>query len=377
MTNTPAKSGATGAYSPSNKVTSLRRQMKYKVNTGSTTSKGITYIKGATKHPAQPDIYFTREAWVKQCHLVDKCTKEVGWFAMVDHDEKANTFTITEIVIPNQEVTAAETDIGKEDLADAAMELIEAGKDTSKLYAWFHSHVNMTVTPSGQDEYQVEDFLEDLADQPEVPAFIRGIQNKAGDLKLDVYYIQHGVAYQNCDFYVIHDDDPQWALDIEAEIRTKVSERKTFHGYNQGGSYGTSKNSDSANLAGVQNGFRSGYNGYGGYGGYDDFEYDDHYDGYVKYTPVAFDEDDDDDTNAPMEALEKLGDTFEQQRWWNMDIVYQSPSGIEVMQEKDGSLVVCDVDGTLYDYDQYVACYGEIDGDVAQAKPNNKALATT
>jgi hypothetical protein len=127
----------------------------------------------------------------------------------------------------------------------------------------------------------------------------------------------------------------------------------------------------------VQNGFRSGYNGYGGYGGYDDFEYDDHYDGYVKYTPVAFDEDDDDDTNAPMEALEKLGDTFEQQRWWNMDIVYQSPSGIEVMQEKDGSLVVCDVDGTLYDYDQYVACYGEIDGDVAQAKPNNKALATT
>ena len=367
--------GATGGYTAKPSVTKRREDMKYRVDTTSTTASGVVPIKGATRYPNEPTIYFTREAWVKQCHLVRKCTKEVGWFALVDYDEKDNSFTITELVIPNQEVTAAETNIGKEDLADAAMELIEQGKDTSKLYAWFHSHVNMGVSPSAQDEYQVEDYLEDLADQPEVPAFIRGIQNKAGDLKIDVYYIQHGVAYQNIDFYVIHDDDPQWLVDIENEIKTKVSERKyqTYSGYG-GGRYFPGK-SGNAN-GNVASGKQQNLPGWGYEDGFRQSEprwnavwEEDEWDAYY---PLYNGDDDD----APLDTAVDVNDppdfprpiAVSENAYLNMDTIYSSPLNIEVMVDETGRLWVCDEAGDLYDYEEYTAAYGEVDGDVIRGK---------
>lgn len=376
---TVVKNGATGAYNTGTTQT-RRRETKYKVSTSSTTAKGVVPIRGATRYPSQPSIYFTREAWVKQCHLVDKCDKEVGWFALVDYDETDNTFTITELVIPNQVVTAAETDIGKEDLADAAMELIEQGKDTSKLYAWFHSHVNMGVSPSGQDEYQVEDYLEDLMDQPEVPAFIRGIQNKKGDLKLDVYYIQHGVAYQNVDFYVIHDDDPQWRVDIEAEIKAKVTERKYqyYSGYDFGGHGGGrhqagKSHGANGNLATVGN-VNSGYQQKSW--GYEDgfrrgnWDYWDDEDTYAAYEDV------DGDTDDPVvDVHSRVSDSpnvptpikFTNQALMDMEIIYSSPSNMEVMCDPSGMLWVCDVDGEMYNYEEWTEAYGEVDGDTYSA----------
>lgn len=351
----PTPKGAVGSFKAKPNLATRRQQMKYKVNTTSLTESGVVPIKGATKYPGEPTIYFTREAWVKQCHLVSKCTKEVGWFALVDYDEMYNTFTITELVIPNQEVTSAETDIGKENLADAAMELIEQGKDISKMFAWFHSHVNMGVSPSAQDEYQVEDFLEDLADQPEVPAFIRGIQNKQGDLKLDVYYIQHGIAYQNVDFFVDHDDDPKWLTDIEGEIKAKVKERVyTYNQQNNGFRGGRHQPTKSASVS-------TRYNQQYSYNGYEN-TYDDpfYFDDYDEFSEVD-DEVDTGDVPVTPDPVE-IGTA----QYRGMDIVYSATTdNIDVLSDKNGQLFVCDEDGELYDYDSYTEVYGEIGGTAA------------
>jgi len=369
-----ANNNVTGGFKASPNLLQRRKEMKYKISTSSTTAKGVVPIQGVNKYPAQPTIHFTREAWVKQCHLVDKCTKEVGWFALVDYDEDNNIFTISEIVVPAREVTAAETNIGKEDLADAAMELIEAGKDTSKMYAWFHSHVNMGVSPSAQDEYQVEDFLEDLADQPEIPAFIRGIQNKKGDLKIDVYYVQHGIAYQNLDFYVIHDDDPQWLIDIEDDIKTKVLER-TYTPYNQynnknatggfGGSRQNAGKSESvARNANIRDIYDNDYlpgrpiynNGFRGYGGYYDYDEEEN-DYYVSSWGVGNTVDTNDSPFTP-KATESLNDAPE----LFMELVYSAKDeNVEVYLDDDGKLWVCDENNKLYDYQEYTEAYGEID----------------
>ena len=370
------QTGARGGFVSKPNLTERRNQMKYKVSTSSLTAKGVVPIRGATQYPAEPDIFFTREAWVKQCHLVQTCSKEVGWFALVDHNAEANSFTITELVIPNQEVTAAETDIGKEDLADAAMELIEAGKDTSKMYAWFHSHVNMGVTPSTQDEYQVEDFLEDLMDQPEIPAFIRGIQNKKGELKLDVYYVRHGVAYQNVDFYVIHDDDPQWLKDIEDEVKNKVTEKVYgYYGGSGGNRQAAGKSQFPARLGnevghgggwGNANGLRNG-GGYNGYNGAYDDDDDDIYD-YTGYPGLHADNGGSNWSVRNSVGSEDLPDEptpviFTTAELYKMDIVYCSPDGVEVLLDKNGKLWVNDRYGECYDYEDYINCLGEIDGD--------------
>lgn len=339
--------GAVGAKTKP--IIDRRKGMKYKINTTSATATGVVPIKGVNKYPEEPSIYFTREAWIKQCHLVDKCAQEVGWFALVDHCERDNSFTITELVIPKQEVTAAETDIGKEDLADAAMELIAQGKDTGKMYAWFHSHVNMTITPSSQDEYQVEDFLEDLAEQPEVPAFIRGIQNKKGELKLDVYYVQHGIAYQNVDFYVLHDDDPQWTKDIDAEIKNKVHTRPAQY-YNYAGAGGNRHfaGKDKSEAAKDSPYYPRGYGGYAY--NWEDGVYDDYDDDLYGSTPV-------DIPSLPAPVPGHIADT----EYHNMEQIYSSLDNREVMLATDGGLWVCDAAGDMYDYEEYTTAYGEIE----------------
>lgn len=361
-----AVTGGYGVSAPN--ITDRRSKMTYKINTGSLTGTGPVPIRGGKHYPAEPSIYFTREAWVKQCHLVDKCTKEVGWFALVDYYDEDNSFVITEIVIPVQTVTAAETDIGKEALADAALALIEQGKDTSKMYAWFHSHVNMGVTPSGQDEYQVEDFLEDLVDQPEVPAFIRGIQNKKGDLKLDVYYVRHGIAFQNVKYGILHDDDPQWTKDIDAIIKTNVREYAYTppvyqrSGYEWGGGQqqpaGKSQASHGNGARAKNESDMFYHNGYGGYGAgpqtqfarWNDYDDDDDvYERAYGYSDVP---------KLPKPTAKTV--TLEDQ--YSMEIVYNGTDNTEVLLDKEGKLWVCDSTGEVYDYQEYTEAYGELDG---------------
>lgn len=371
-----SKNKVVGGYKAPPSLMDRRKQMKYSVSTASTTARGVIPIRGATKYPAEPTISFTREAWVKQCYLVDTCQKEVGWFALVDHDAEANSFTITEIVIPKQEVTAAETDIGKEDLADAAMELIEAGKDTGKMYAWFHSHVNMGVTPSTQDEFQVEDFLEDLADQPEVPAFIRGIQNKKGDLKLDIYYIQHGIAYQNLDFSVIHDDDPAWYEEIDVLVKERVTER-TYQQYNNYSTGYGSGYKPPAKMESVGNRAVADANGRyddefdyygdiysGGFSGPKKTQaaiYDAEDNDYVAARAVGTDVGDDDLDEQEAAFLEELAE----EAYATMDIVYSSlPLDLDVLLDKEGQLWVMDTYGAMSSYDDYTQKNGEIGGSV-------------
>jgi hypothetical protein len=338
-------------------IAARRKELKYSVNTTSLTAAGMVPIAGAVKYPDAPSIYFTREAWVKQCHLVDKCDKEVGWFALVDYDEKYNSFTIYELVIPSQTVTAAETDIGKEDLADAAMELIEAGKDTGKMYAWFHSHVNMGVGPSPQDEYQVEDFLEDLADQPEVPAFIRGIQNKRGDLKIDVYYIQHGVAYQNIEASILYDDNPAWRTDIETEIKTKVTERvyapyvNTRYNNNNVNTRAAAKKNDRNDAV------------------LDDYDYGDTYDSWDQfYSGYSSSH------NTAVQDSKSMGLTpieLDLNAYTDLEVVYNSPRNVEVLLHPDGGLIVCDQSGDYYDYVEYTDVFGELDEEIHKTLPAN------
>jgi hypothetical protein len=352
-----------GGYVTATKnLTEQRKKMTYKVDTCSTTQTGVVPIRGGKKYPEEPSIFFTREAWVKQCRIVEKCPLEVGWFALVDHDEDDNSFTITELIIPEQIVTATETDIGKEALADAAMLLINQGKDTSKMYAWFHSHVNMGVGPSAQDELQVEDFLEDLADQLEIPAFIRGIQNKQGALKLDVYYVQHGIAYQNVEHYVLHDDDPQWEKDIDTTLLANVKTRTYAPTYNNayrgnGGALppaGKPLNQfgGGSEIANV-NGFRRGNY----WDDYDDVYgneyYGDSYAHRVLTTSAS------DTPNLPQPV------NLPYMAQYDMDIVYNVSGNSEVLMDNAGKLWFCDGKNDLYDYDEYVEAYGDLD-DVMQ-----------
>ena len=157
----------------------LPKVAKYKatpVNSASMQSTVTTLYN--TNIPA-PEVRYTPEVYDFIQHFIFSQPQEIGWLGLVDKTDYG--YLVTNIYIPEQTVSAAETDIDSDAMAALALEIDDAGLDPSKLLYWGHSHVNMAVSPSHQDEEQIAAFIENN------PFFIRGIYNKHGDRKIDVY----------------------------------------------------------------------------------------------------------------------------------------------------------------------------------------------
>lgn len=186
----------------------------------------------APKHRT-PDVMYTTEAWQTIRYIVAHCSAEVGWLGLVEYYEDSNVYLVTDIFVPPQEVTGTTTEIESDAMAALANDLLDQGLDTSKLYYWGHSHVNMGVSPSGQDERQLDEYLEHC------PVFIRGIYNKRGDAKVDVFNTEEGVVFQCVDNYPEHDVLPDALVaTLKKTLKDNVTERRflphTFIGAKNG-----------------------------------------------------------------------------------------------------------------------------------------------
>ena len=111
------------------------------------------------REPESPTLLYTQKVKYQIDMLVNRCKEEVSWMGLVDQIDDL-TYLVTEIFVPEQEVTSTTTEIEGDALADLFMELINQGKDPEKLIYHGHSHVNMAVSPSQQDEDQIHQFLQ-------------------------------------------------------------------------------------------------------------------------------------------------------------------------------------------------------------------------
>ena len=135
-----------------------------------------------------PSVYYSQKVWAVMWHIIHKCPKEVGWMGYVT--KIGHDYLVEEIFLPEQIVSAAETDISPDAMATLTLELIKRDMDPEKMIYWGHSHVNMGVSPSGQDETQIDLMLQNA------PVFIRAIHNKRGEGKVDVFDTTQGVVFQ-------------------------------------------------------------------------------------------------------------------------------------------------------------------------------------
>lgn len=219
-----------------------------------------------------PKVYIYDEALNKMNEYIDQSKLEIGWLGCAKRVE--NNFLITDVFLFKQEVHATTTEITTEGLSEFAMELMQNDEDNgleiwNNLRVWGHSHVDMSTSPSMQDEKQIDVFMENDND-----FFIRLIGNKKGELRVDVYDFKVGVCYSELDYCVIYEkeknekintisnqirllrerlDDilkPEESLisNISREIKSKVTEKIEVYKY--GG---------------------KGYNNYGGYGYYGNY----------------------------------------------------------------------------------------------------------
>jgi len=122
-------------------------------------------------------VRITKEAYKRIKDIVTASDLEVSMLCEVEVEN--NALCITKVHIPKQTRSAAYTKITNEGIFEL---LQNPDADASKLKCWIHSHVNMGVSPSGQDESQAEELMNDAE------WFIRGIFNKKGEYSLTVHW---------------------------------------------------------------------------------------------------------------------------------------------------------------------------------------------
>ena len=216
-----------------------------------------------------PKVYIYNEALCKMNEYINQSKLEIGWLGCAKRH--GNNYVITDVFLFKQEVHSATTEITTEGLSEFAMELMKHDEENgieiwNNLRVWGHSHVNMATSPSGQDEKQIDVFMENDND-----FFIRLIGNKHGSLRIDVYDFKLGVQYSELEYDVVYDEEKEEKIrtisnqirllrerldailepdkslvdDISKEIASKVTEKKevykhnTYSGYNYN-SYGKS-----------------------------------------------------------------------------------------------------------------------------------------
>lgn len=125
---------------------------------------------------------------------------EIGWLTLVEQrrdDQGKLFFYVYDIIVPLQGVSATTTEIDPTWLQEEFAKGLDLSKEEdmkkyNDLRGWFHSHVHMQVNPSDQDDRQMKDFEENGCEW-----FIRGIANKHGMMKIDLFLYDIGIILKD------------------------------------------------------------------------------------------------------------------------------------------------------------------------------------
>lgn len=192
-----------------------------------------------------PRIRLTPRVYHDMLHIVDEAEKEIGWLGTVDVSEFGGRtyYRLDEIYIVEQEVSHTETGLDEEGQAKLAEALLKEPNGlelVNRLRFWGHSHVRMGVSPSGQDDAQMEHFRENGCDW-----FVRAIANKNGKIKFDVFDFESGILFEDVPWAIEYEEEEDRRDYWKDQIKEKVTEKtyvyksgKPWRGGKKSGSYG-------------------------------------------------------------------------------------------------------------------------------------------
>ena len=153
------------------------------------------------KEPPKPSIHIAKLASDKIKKLVHAETDEVGFHGLVERD--GFNFTITDILVYPQIVTGATVQM---DDTEYMLWLHGSGEvpEINKLRFQGHSHVNMTVTPSGVDTNSWDNILQQI---PKNDYYIFAIFNKKNDHNFWIYDYKENLIFEPKDIAITTDSD--------------------------------------------------------------------------------------------------------------------------------------------------------------------------
>ena len=186
-------------------------------------------LSTSKKPKSSPKIVFTDEAADKIWELVDACDKEIAWHGLVTKEK--NTYTIYDILVFPQEVTASTATAKEEEYVMWMNELDDETFNHMRFHG--HSHVNMGVTPSGVDT----DYQETLANTVQ-DFYIFGIFNKKRSYNLYLYDMKQNVLFETKDLKTtLNDHTDTWADEQIEKYVTVYKNYPNYYGTHAGNNY--------------------------------------------------------------------------------------------------------------------------------------------
>ena len=190
------------------------------------TSKGfsdgrISYSKTIGITDKKAEVFFTEMAWLKMQTLVKEFDKEIAWhgIAVRGDDETKNEYIIKDILVYPQTVTGAT--VTTDQIEYETWLMSQEDEVFNNLRMQGHSHVNMSVSPSGVDETLYNGLLSQLDD---TMFYIFMIWNKRGEKTVKIYDIAKNIYFDTSDVTITVLDDntgiEAWLKDAKEKVKS-------------------------------------------------------------------------------------------------------------------------------------------------------------
>ena len=140
----------------------------------------------------KPFVYITTDAYLKIKTLIDSSSDELAWHGTVTKVD--SNYLIDDVFVYPQIVTSTTVDADDEAYAKWLMELDD--DVINRLRFQGHSHVNMTVSPSGRDTTNWQSFLNLLKDNE---FYLFCIANKKDQFYWTIYDMTTNIIFENKD----------------------------------------------------------------------------------------------------------------------------------------------------------------------------------
>ena len=160
-----------------------------------------------------PKICIDLDSYDRISSIVELSPQEVSWLSHVTKED--NLYIIDSVHIVEQNVTSVETEMTTEGLSRFMQDTIKKRgvKYFNEIRCWGHSHVNMSVNPSGPDLRQIKKFKDNDYE-------IMLIFNKSHKLYSALYDFKNNMMYQNVPVSII------WSgCDSKATIKNELDEK--------------------------------------------------------------------------------------------------------------------------------------------------------
>lgn len=182
---------------------------------------------------AKAKIIVDKLAQRKMELVVDLCHTEVGWLCLVKREGPLQ-FRVMDLFLVDQGVHATTTELDPDAVARLNRQMWTDKIITMEnqhevgLYLWGHSHVNMGVFASGQDDTQFKTLY-----GAEPPFYIRVIANKKGEISTDVFVkdsVLGKIILSKVDWVVDAAENDELRAVLKKELAEKVRPLHTYTG---------------------------------------------------------------------------------------------------------------------------------------------------